>query len=155
MNFITFLAPLFLAVTVLAIPFGRNYEHEQFLDEQEHFLIRWTVDKVAGDIEIEFQVNCTGWFGIAIHKGVVFVNAEGDIILGGYNDVTRRPYIEVNSFDPAVLFIQVNFVLYIAGSLDRPWRPSSEQRWRTRRPPGRSDHRWGLLLSVDGPPHQP
>ena len=96
MNCLMILSTLLLAATVLAVPSGRAYENEQALDSpQNHFILRWTVDRAANSIEMEWQVNCTGWIGIAFSTGTIFVNATGDIIMGGYNDTTKLPYIEV------------------------------------------------------------
>lgn len=80
------------SVVVLAVPSGRNYENEQYLDgARNNFLLRWTVFRTSQEIEMEFQVNCTGWLGLVISAGT----ASGDVILGGYNDATGLPYVEV------------------------------------------------------------
>ena len=97
MNRLVILSPLLLAAAVCAASSGRAYENEQVLDSQNNFILRWTVDRAASSIEMEYQVNCTGWTGIKLSAGVLMFNATADIIVGGYNDATKLPYIEVQA----------------------------------------------------------
>ena len=71
-------------------------ENEQVLDPNSEVFLRWTVINGTGDIEMELQVKCTGWVGISFAVGELGVpGAQGDIIMGGYNDEFGIGYIEV------------------------------------------------------------
>lgn len=71
-------------------------ENEQVLDANGQIVLRWTVIDGTGDIEMELQANCTGWMGISFAVGELGVpGAQGDIIMGGYNDELGLGYIEV------------------------------------------------------------
>lgn len=71
-------------------------ENEQVLDDNNQVILRWTIINATSEIEMELQVNCTGWLGIAILPPVwPAPGAVADIIMGGYNDALSLGYIEV------------------------------------------------------------
>lgn len=71
-------------------------ENEKPLDDFGNIILRWTVLNETEEIEMEVQVNCTGWIGILFSEGVVGQpGAKGDGFLGGYDDQRGLGYVEV------------------------------------------------------------
>lgn len=92
------MAVVLLGWGCLAKPSSRAtvMENEKVMDPDNQFILRWTVLEGTGDIEIEMQVNCTGWLGISFAEGQIgTLGAYSDVIMGGFNDELQLGYIEV------------------------------------------------------------
>ncbi len=91
---------ILVSYTEAAAPSSREtvMENEQVLDDDNQVILRWTIINATNEIEMELQVNCTGWLGITILPPVwPAPGAVADIIMGGYNDELNLGYIEVSS----------------------------------------------------------
>ncbi len=110
-------------------------ESEQILDDNNQVILRWTIINATNEIEMELQVNCTGWLGITILPPVwPAPGAVADIIMGGYNDGLNLGYIEVGSTCALEIFHKdkPNFKIYSSwhkGQVARHEHTSST-RWR-------------------------
>ena len=72
-------------------------ENEQVLDDNNQFILRWTILNETQEIEMEMEGNCTGWLGIGFSYDPPFTRGSlADLIMGGYNDQTGEGYVEVN-----------------------------------------------------------
>lgn len=89
----------------LAAPSLRVMDNENILDNFGNIILRWTILNATNEIEIEFQVNTTGWVGIAFSQGTLGKpGAYADIILGGYDDQLGRGYVEVRLYGIATCY---------------------------------------------------
>ncbi|KAK4025841.1 uncharacterized protein LOC116926436 [Daphnia magna] len=104
-------------------------ENEKVMDSDNQFILRWTVLEGTGDIEIEMQVNCTGWLGISFAEGQIGTpGSYSDVIMGGFNDDLQMGYIEdrhiyLENPDPANghLFDDSNDILLKSATYEEPW----------------------------------
>ncbi|XP_057374728.1 uncharacterized protein LOC130695582 [Daphnia carinata] len=80
-------------------------ENEQVLDPLGPMILRWTIINETSEIEIEVQTNCTGWMGVSFGNGLGFgrPGAQGDLMIGGYDDELGIGYIEDRWIDLSVL----------------------------------------------------
>ncbi|KAI9563307.1 hypothetical protein GHT06_010765 [Daphnia sinensis] len=119
-----------LASGCLAKPSSRVtvMENEKVLDPDNQFILRWTVLD-GTNIEIEMQVNCTGWLGISFTEGQIGApGSYSDVIMGGFNDDLQMGYIEdrhiyLENPDPANghMFDDSNDLLLMSATYEEPW----------------------------------